>query len=198
MAWSFEGVTMEVCSCRSFCACNLGEADLPDGHSGVCLWDFQKGTSDGIDLSGTTAALAYEMSGDFRTRDGVGRFYIGDSADDEQRSELEAILMGRRGGVFESLIQLQLPEMLPVQTMPISIVGGDQPAATVGDVIHAVLRRYKTRSGKQTTLNTLDYLEAFGVTSEELGDSTGSRWSDPEMREWSGGAGGIAPFTIST
>lgn len=197
MGWSLEGLCMEICSCRSFCVCNLGAADLPDGwHSGACVWDIQQGNSDGVDLSGTTAAMTYDMSGDFLSDNGRGRIYVGDSADPEQHRELEAILSGQRGGVFE-FFGTSIPNMLPARSVSVSLVGGDQPAATVGDVAKMALRRHKTTSGKQTTLNDAEYLEAFGVTCEELGDASGSRWADPELREWNGGAGGFATFKLS-
>ena len=60
------------------------------------------------------------------------------------------------------------------------------------------LQRVKTEDGKQTTLNNAPLNAAFGVETEELARGDGSKWSDPEMRNWqSGGSGGISRFSLS-
>lgn len=194
MAWRLEGVTMEACVCKTLCLCNLGPADLPNGHSGLCLWEIRRGESEGVDLSGTTTAMIYEMPGDFTTPGGTSRVYIGDSASPEQYRELEAIFTGQRGGVFEYFGD----SLLPVRSATISMRDGDQPRGKVGDVAEMVLRRRKTQSGKQTMLVDAEWLGPMGVTSDELCDSSGSRWADPDMHRWNaGGAGGVAAYVLS-
>lgn len=193
MGWRLEGVTMEVCTCPTLCLCNVGAADLPSGHSGACVWDIRQGESNGIDLAGTMAAMAYDMPGDFSSGDGRARVYLGDSATPEQHRELDAIFTGQRGGVFAFF---EFSTMLAVRSVTISLVEGERPTATVGDVARVTLRRYMTASGKQTTLNDAEYQEPFGVTREDLCDASGSRWADPELRDWNAGAGGIATFAL--
>lgn len=196
MSWSLEGRSAEVCTCQSVCICNLGPAELAEGwHAGACIWNIERGESSGIDLSGTTAAMSYVMPGDFLGGGGTARTYIGDTADPDQRRELEAIFGGERGGAFGAYDATIT--MLPIQTVSISIVLGDQPSATVGGIAQITLRRYKTQSGKQTTLANAEYVEHFGVTEEELCDATGSHWSDPDMRAWNGGASGVATFRMT-
>lgn len=197
MSWSLEGRSAEICTCQSVCICNLGPAELSQGwHAGACLWQIERGESSGVDLSGTTAAMSYVMPGDFLSGGGTGRSYIGDSARPDQRRELEAIFGGERGGIFGAYDET-ITEMLPIQTVSISIVLDEEPSATIGDFAQVTLRRFKTQSGKQTMLSNAEYVEHFGVTEEELCDASGSRWSDPGMRPWSGGAGSVSAFRLT-
>ena len=57
MAYHLEGRLLEVCDCRVLCPCWIGE----DPDYGTCdtivAWHFDKGTIDGVDVSGRTLAL---------------------------------------------------------------------------------------------------------------------------------------------
>jgi len=62
MAWQLPGRSMELCSCKMLCPCWLGPEGVPDqGWCGGALgFDIERGSSDGVDLSGTRVALAAE------------------------------------------------------------------------------------------------------------------------------------------
>src|SRR5690242_8780420 len=98
MAWQLSGRSIEFCNCKMLCPCWLGPEGEPDqGWCGGALgFDIQRGSSDGVDLSGTKVALATEFPGNFFAGKGTARLYIGDSATTEQRRELEAILLGKK------------------------------------------------------------------------------------------------------
>src|SRR5262249_21139718 len=60
MAYHLEGRLLEVCNCRVLCPCWIGE----DPDNGTCDtivgWHFDKGTVNGVDVSGrTVVALAH-------------------------------------------------------------------------------------------------------------------------------------------
>lgn len=194
--WMLEGVTVENCTCKAFCVLNLGPFKVDGWHRSACIWSIRNGHSGRVDLSGTSIALAYEAPDDSMSAKGATRAYIGETANAVQRRELEAILAGDRGGVF-SMFRDSSANKLPVQTAAISLVSGDSPSATVGNVGRVTLRRLKTKTGKQTVLRDAVYPEAFGVAVEDLCDASGSVWSDPGMTAWrSGGAGGIAEYKL--
>ena len=98
MAWQLSGRSMELCSCKMLCPCWLGPEGTPDEGwcAGAFGFDIQSGSSDGVDLGGTKVALAAEWPGNFFGGNGTARLYIGDSASDAQRRELEAIFSGKR------------------------------------------------------------------------------------------------------
>jgi hypothetical protein len=135
------------------------------------------------------------MPGGFAEGNGTGRTYIGDTASPDQHRELNAIFNGERGGVFASF-RATMAKPLPTQTVGISLSGDEAPRVKIGSIGEVTLRRLKTASGKPTTLNNAVYQEPFGIEYEELCDSTGSYCADPAMRNWRGGAGGIAKFKI--
>jgi hypothetical protein len=56
MAYKLEGSILEVCDCKVLCPCWIGE--MPD--NGTCqsalAYHFERGTIDGVDVSGLTLA----------------------------------------------------------------------------------------------------------------------------------------------
>src|SRR3990172_7845518 len=104
MAWKMTGLTMEACSCKMMCRCTLGPTEPDQGWcSAALVIDVQRGNSDGVDLGGRKVAAALDFPGDFFGGNATGRLYIDDGAGAEQRRELEAIFMGKKGGPWEAM-----------------------------------------------------------------------------------------------
>lgn len=60
MVYQLEGRILEVCDCNVLCPCWIGED--PDGGTcdAVVAWQIDKGTIEGVDVSGLTiAAIAH-------------------------------------------------------------------------------------------------------------------------------------------
>src|SRR3990172_3215700 len=123
------------------CPCIFGPAEPDQGWGGGALvFDIQEGNSDGVNLSGTRTALAFDLPGDFFGGNGTGRLYLGDSANADQRRELEAIMGGQKGGAFAALGGV-LSRVLPTQTVSIEISSGEDPTAKVGSIGQMSLKR---------------------------------------------------------
>jgi hypothetical protein len=161
------------------------------------VYDIRKGESAGVDLSGTTVVATYVMPGGFADGNGTGRTYISDTVSPDQHRELNAIFNGERGGVFASF-RANMAKLLPTHSVNISLSSDEAPRVKIGSVGEVTLRRLKTASGKPTTLSNAVYQVPFGIEYEELCDSKGSYCSDPALRNWRGGAGGIAAFKVSS
>ncbi len=198
MAWQISGQLLDTCSCKLLCPCILGPAEPDQGWcSGALAFDIQQGNSDGTDLAGTMAVMAFDMPGDFIGGNLTVRLYLSDAASENQRRELEAILSGQKGGAFGALASM-IVKALPAQATTITVSRGDNPSVTVGNVGKINLAPVKTQAGKQTTINDAPIFEMFGVGSDDLARGDGSQWSDPDLRSWqSGGQGGIGRFNIS-
>ena len=198
MAWSMTGQWLELCSCQMLCPCLLGPAEPTQGWcSAALLLHIQQGSSDGVDLSGTKAAWAIELPGDFLSGIDKARLVIDETTSPDQRRELEAILTGKKGGPWEAIASM-VTQWLPTQTAPIKIEVGEQPSATVGQLGQVMLQRIKTEAGQQAKLVDAPVAAAFGTDTIELARSDGSRWNDPDQRPWeSGGYGGVTPFSLS-
>ena len=196
MAWQLSGQVLETCSCKMVCPCIFGPAQPDEGWCvGALVFDIQEGNSDGVSLAGTRTALAFDLPGDFFGGNGTGRLYV-DSANPDQRRELEAIFGGQKGGAFAVLGDV-LTKMLPVQAASIQVSSGDKASARVGNVGQISPESVKTEDGKQTTLVNAPLNVSFGMETSNLARGDGSSWSDPELRNWqSGGTGSISRFSL--
>src|SRR6266508_6182241 len=134
MAWQLSGQIMETCSCNMLCPCIFGPAKPDQGWcSGALLFDVEQGNSDGVDLAGSRAVMAFDLPGDFVSGNFTTRLYLSDAATADQRRELEAILSGQKGGAFGVLASM-IVKAIPSQTTSISISRGDSPSVVVGNV----------------------------------------------------------------
>jgi len=156
--------------------------------------DIQQGTSDGVNLDGTRAVMVLDLPGDFFSGNATARLYIDEAASPHQRQELEAILTGKKGGVFEALAGA-FTKVLPTQYVRITVQEGDNPSITIGNVGEIKLQPVKTEDGRPARIVNAPALAAFGFESEDIALSHGTWWGDPEMRRWVGGGnGGMTPF----
>ena len=148
------------------------------------VMNVQSGDVDGTDVSGTTSALAGDWPSGFLSGNGTARFYFDPDVSAEQRSALESVFRGERGGVFEILAAL-VPNFLPSKEAPIDIQAGeDSTHIRVGDfgaIVVSLLR------GPEGDLTTVRHAPGAFVPEFVLAKGTGTSWRDPELREWSSG-----------
>ncbi|HUR17494.1 MAG TPA: DUF1326 domain-containing protein [Acidimicrobiales bacterium] len=127
MAWTLKGTWYESCSCELFCPCNLGPAKpTQEWCSGLFAFAVDSGESNGVDLGGTRFALHAELPGDFFGGIDRALIYLNESTSSEQQGELEAIVQGKRGGVWEGIAGM-IREFLPSKTTKVEVTGGESP-----------------------------------------------------------------------
>ena len=82
MAYQLEGRLLEVCTCNILCPCWVGE----DPDSGVCDgtlgWHVDKGTVDGVDVSGHSIVALCHIPGNILKGNWNIRLYVDDKASD--------------------------------------------------------------------------------------------------------------------
>ncbi|WP_420541856.1 DUF1326 domain-containing protein [Rubrobacter calidifluminis] len=156
MAYQLEGRLLEVCNCNVLCPCWIGE----DPDNGTCdsvlAYHFDKGTIDGVDVSGRTfAALAY-LPGN--VLDGNWRVvaFVDDEATDEQQEALLNVFTGRLGGPLADLVQL-IGEVVAVERAPITFTvekgrGTLRVGSGVNLIVEAEMASYMGATEKPTTL----------------------------------------------
>lgn len=197
MAWRMTGRSIELCSCKLFCPCWLGPAQPDQGWcSGAFALDIQEGNSDGVNLGGTKAVFVADWPGDFWAGQGTVRLYIDEAATAEQRRELEAILSGKKGGLWAAVSAL-VTRWVPTQVTKVEIQWGETLAVTVGTVGQATVQPLKDQAGRPTTVQGAAAMAAFELERMDLASAKGSRWSDPELRQWEGDSGTIHAFSWS-
>jgi hypothetical protein len=197
MAWSMRGQWVEVCSCKVVCRCNFGPAE-PDQEwcSAMLAFEIAEGESGGVDLTGARVALGAQLPGDFLGGIDLARLYVDPATSDDQRRELEAILQGQRGGVWEGISGM-IGQWLPTESAEVEVGLGDSPSMRVGDFAEFSFSRVKTESGKQAVVTNAPLSEGFAVETMELASATG-RFTGPDMRAWETlGYGAVVPFDWS-
>lgn len=193
MAWNITGTMIEFCSCKAMCPCWLGPDTQPDKGwcSGAIAYEIQRGSVDGLDVSGCKAVLAAEWPGNFFGGKGKARLYVDQNASPEQRRVLEAVFTGKKGGLFEGLMGAVISSWLPAKTVPIEIRRGETISVSLGDFGRATLAPFKDQGGKAATVQGTAAQGAFQSASMELASAKGTRWTDPELRRWEGDSGTI-------
>lgn len=177
MAWALKGTWYESCSCELFCPCNLGPAKpTQEWCSGLIAYAVESGESNGVDLGAT-------------------RFVLHESSS-PKRGELEAIVQGKRGGVWEGVAGM-IRESLPSNTTQVQVTGGESPRVSVGGVADITMERVRTEDGKPTVVTNAPLFPGFAIDRLEMTRASG-RVCDPDLRQWETlGNGGAVPFDWS-
>jgi hypothetical protein len=152
MAYDLEGQLLEVCDCNVLCPCWIGE----DPDNGTCqsalAYHIDKGSIDGIDVSGLNFAVAVFISGNVLAGGWRAMRFIDDRATPEQEAALLAVFRGQKGGPLADLSQL-VGEEVAVRRVAIGYrVEEGKGTLTIGDSVHAEMEPYRGPTGKVTTL----------------------------------------------
>ena len=152
VAYDLEGRLLEVCDCNVLCPCWIGE----DPDNGTCqsalAYRIDKGSIDGVDVSGRTCAIAAfilrnVLAGNFR----IIR-YVDDGATPEQEAALLAAFRGEKGGPLADLAQL-VGEEVDARRAPITFtVEEGKGTLAIGDAVLAEMEPYRGPTGEVTTL----------------------------------------------
>src|SRR4029434_9457928 len=103
MAYELEGRLLEVCTCKTLCPCWIGEdPDGDDCHS-VNSWHVDKGTINGVDVSGLTLATLNHIPGNILKGNWRILVFVDDKATSQQKEALVAAFTGKLGGPIADL-----------------------------------------------------------------------------------------------
>jgi hypothetical protein len=152
MGYHLEGRLLEVCNCRVLCPCWIGE----DPDFGTCdtivAWRFDKGTINGVDVSGRTIALIAHVPGNILEGNWRAAVYLDDKVSPKQEEAILNVYTGKLGGPVGELVKL-IGEVVSVEKVPITFdVQGGKGTIKLGEAGYAELEPYKSASGATTTL----------------------------------------------
>ena len=156
MAYQLEGRLLEVCNCNVLCPCWIGE----DPDNGTCdaimAWQCDKGTVDGVDVSGLTLVLLPHIPGNILQGNWKVAVFVDDAATDEQQEALLNVFTGKLGGPAADFAAL-VGEVVSVERAPITFtVEGGQGSVRIGSgpipVAEADMASYMGATDKPTTL----------------------------------------------
>jgi hypothetical protein len=153
MAYQLQGSLLEVCTCRVLCPCWVGEDPDNDTCDSVNSWHIERGTIDGVDVSGLTVATLNHIPGNVLKGNWRILIFIDDKATDAQQEALVNAFTGKLGGPMADLAQLY-GEVVAVQRVPITFeTHGGQGHLQVGADIEAEMSPFQGATGRTTTLH---------------------------------------------
>ena len=152
MPYHLEGRLLEVCNCRVLCPCWIGEDPDYKTCDTIVAYHFDKGTVDGVDVTGRTIALLAHVPGNILQGNWTAAVYVDDGASPAQEKALLDVYTGQKGGPVADMAKL-VGKVVSVQKVPITFtVQGGSGTIKVGDAGFAELEPYKSAAGKTTTL----------------------------------------------
>jgi hypothetical protein len=170
--WRIVGTYLETCNCDPGCGCNFrGVPSSPEGNCEAFLAHaIERGSYDGLDLSGAKVAWALWWPGAIHDKGGHGHAYV-DCETDEQFDALSRIWRGEEGyGLFE-IFNSTLTEPSAVDR------------ATVAMTIDGKRSRYSVEGVGESILTPL----TNPVTGEEnkvrIVKDSGFIWRDGEIAQ---------------
>ena len=152
MAYQLEGRLLEVCTCNILCPCWVGED--PDGGTcdGLISWQIDRGTIDGVDVSGHNLTVLTHIPGNILQGNWRVVVYVDDRTTPEQQEALLKVWTGKLGGPVADLVQL-VGEVMAVERVPIH-VGVQEGIGTVQvGPVEARMAPFKGATGEATTLH---------------------------------------------
>jgi hypothetical protein len=152
MAYELEGRLLEVCTCNVICPCWVGE-DPDGGHcEGAMAWHFDRGTIEGVDVSGLTLAGMVYIPGNVLKGGWRAQLYVDEKATPQQQEALINCFSGKLGGPVADMAGL-IGEVVGVERVPIAFeIEGGRGTLTIGNAVSAEMTPYTSPSGDPTVL----------------------------------------------
>ncbi|HZA25308.1 MAG TPA: DUF1326 domain-containing protein [Dehalococcoidia bacterium] len=153
MAYQLEGNILEVCNCNILCPCWVGE----DPDNGTCdsvlAYHFDRGTIEGIDVSGLTLGLVAHIPGNVLKGNFRVVVVLDEAATPQQEEAILRAYTGKLGGPLADLSQL-IGEVVAVEQASITFqVQEGKGTLKIGQSVQAEMEPYRGPTGQVTTLN---------------------------------------------
>jgi hypothetical protein len=156
MSYHLEGSLLEVCNCNILCPCWVGEDPDPGTCDAAQAWRIDRGTIDGLDVSGRIIALINHIPGNVLAGNWEVAFFVDDGATPAQHEALISVWTGKKGGPVADLAGL-FGEVKSVERVPITfLVEGGKGTLRIGGgmtpIAEAELVPFQGATGTTTTL----------------------------------------------
>ena len=181
MSWNLEGTFYENCSCDAICPCtwsNMTRRATTDDCRAALLFEIDRGSIDGVDVSGRACALVIQTPAMMPEGNWKAGLIIDASATSSQVDAMSRVFSGQLGGPPAGLAPL-ISEFLGVEQMSISVEhDGNRHHVRIGDVVDYELTKNMSPEGAQVQLTnipahpggpTLDVATADSVHNSPFG-----------------------------
>ena len=133
MDWKLDGHVLIACNCDYGCPCNFNAPPSRGDCEGGWVWHIERGTYDGVDLSGLTLGLFADWPGAIHEGNGKAVAFYDERADERQAAALEALLRGGEGGPWGIFINTY--ELTGIRSAPVELeVAGERSHYKIGDL----------------------------------------------------------------
>jgi hypothetical protein len=153
MAYDLQGQLLEVCDCKTLCPCWVG--DDPDNGTckGTLAWRIDKGSIDGVDVSGLTFAALAHIPGNIMNGNWKVLAFVDERASKDQEDAIVAAWTGKKGGPLADLSQL-IGEVVGLERVPFEFdVREGKGRLRIGKVIAADMEPFRGPDGQATSLS---------------------------------------------
>jgi hypothetical protein len=154
--YQLEGTLLEVCSCDVLCPCWIGEDPDQGTCEAVVAYHFDKGTIDGVDVTGLSLVQVAHIPGNILEGNIRQVYYLNEEASEEQERAIVDMFRGKLGGPLADLADL-VTEVVGVERVPIKheIVegAGRLTVGANGEKVQADMHPYTGPDGSTTTLH---------------------------------------------
>jgi hypothetical protein len=153
MAYDIEGRLLEVCTCNVLCPCWVGEDPDYKTCDTTIAWGIEKGTIEGVDVSGLTLAVSAHIPKNIlEPKSWTAAVFVDDKATEQQHGALLKLFTGQLGGAVADLAGL-IGEVVAVEKVPITFsVQDGKGRLALGELVEADMTPYVGATGKPTTL----------------------------------------------
>ena len=153
MAYEIEGRLLEVCTCNVLCPCWVGEDPDYKTCDTVVAWGIEKGSIEGIDVSGLTMAVSAHIPKNILIpKSWKAVVFVDERATSEQEGALLRLFTGQLGGAIADLAGL-IGEGVAVERAPINIsVEGGKGRLKIGERVDTEMAPFIGATGNPTTL----------------------------------------------
>ncbi|MGH9174102.1 MAG: DUF1326 domain-containing protein [Vicinamibacterales bacterium] len=153
MGYQIDGRILEVCDCGVLCPCWVGEDPDNGACDAIVAWKVDKGTIDGVDVSGHVLALAGHIPGNILQGNWKALMVIDDEASAAQKDALVNVFSGKLGGPIADLAAL-IGEVIAIEQRKITFeVDGASGFLKIEGITEAELDPFLGPSGEVTALH---------------------------------------------
>jgi hypothetical protein len=154
VAYEIEGKLLEVCTCNVLCPCWVGEDPDNKTCDTVIAWGIEKGSIEGVDVSGLTMAVSAHIPKNILIpKSWKAVVFVDERATAEQEGAMIRLFTGQLGGAVADLAGL-IGEVVAVERAPITFtVEGGKGRLTIGKLVEAEMAPFMGATGNPTTLS---------------------------------------------
>lgn len=98
MAWSLKGTVIVACNCDYGCPCNFNALPSTGKCEGGWTWHVDEGRYDDVVMDGLNFSVYANWPGAIHDGGGEALILVDESADDDQRKAIDALVGGDHGG----------------------------------------------------------------------------------------------------